>query len=374
MKAVKVGIIGCGNISRRYTEGMRRFGMIELVGCADLAQDLADRLAAETGIRAYSGIDELLADAEIELVVNLTPPVAHRDVTLAALSAGKHVYVEKPITLTVAEAQELQAVAAELSLQVGSAPDTFLGSSAQTARAAVDAGLIGTPIGGSLNISHSRVEAWHPNPTFLFKPGGGPLLDLGPYYITALVNLLGPVDTVVGLTRIGAPVRQVTAPNRTVDTIEVETTTHAAALLRMANGAVVTMQASFDVWDTEHPAIEIYGTEGTLSVPDPNCFDGDVRIRRHDDSEWRTLEPTFEPTASPAMDSQMLRGFGVADLIAANRGAQPRATAELASHVLEVLIAVEESSSTGSVVVVGSSPDRPPAFDGEGLYFTRLDA
>lgn len=369
MSTFKVGIIGCGNISRRYTKGIARFDSLQLVGCADLVQELADRLAADSGIRAYSGIDELLADPEIDIVVNITPPVAHRAVTLQALEAGKHVYVEKPIAVDVAEALELQAAAAAAGVRLGSAPDTFLGSAGQTARDAIDRGAIGVPIGGAVSIPHSRAEAWHPNPTFLFKPGGGPLLDLGPYYITALVNLLGPIEAVAGMTRIGAPTRAVTAPERTVDMIEVETTTHAAAVIRMAGGAIVSLLASFDVWDTDAPRIEIYGTEGTLSVPDPNGFDGDVRIRRHREDDWSIIPPLFAPTAEPDIESQMLRGFGVADLAAAVAGATPRASAELATHVLEAVQAIETSSSKGEVIALRTRVERPPVFDGTGLGF-----
>lgn len=369
MSTLKVGIIGCGSISRRYTKGIARFDSLQLVGCADLVQELADRLAADSGIRAYSGIDELLADPEIDIVVNITPPVAHRAVTLQALEAGKHVYVEKPITVDVSEAIELQQAADAAGLVLGSAPDTFLGSGGQTARAAIDSGLIGDPVGASLAISHSKAELWHPNPTFLFKPGGGPLLDLGPYYITALVNLLGPVETVAGMTRVGAPVRTVQSPNRTVETIEVETTTHAAAVLRTVGGAIVTLQASFDVWDSEHPRIEIYGTKGTLSVPDPNTFDGDVRVRLHGDDGWRTLDRVFPATAGPEMDEQMLRGFGVADLAAAAGGGELRVNAGLATHVLEVLQAVETSSREGTIVRIASLTERPAPYDGTGLGF-----
>lgn len=368
MTKYRVGMIGCGNIARRYVQGMGRFDTLDVVGCTDVVSELAEALAAESGMRAYATIDDMLNDPDIDIVVNITPPTAHYAVTRQALAAGKHVYVEKPVTLDVGEAEELQELGRARRLQFGAAPDTFLGSAGQTARGAIDDGLIGEPVGASLNISHSRAETWHPNPSFLFKPGGGPLLDLGPYYITALVNLLGPVATVAGMTRIGAPVRTVTTPSRTVDQIDVETTTHAAAILRTVDGAIVTLQASFDVWDSEHPPIEIYGTLGTLSVPDPNTFDGDVRVHLHDDG-WRVVEPRFRPTAGPSMDEQMLRGFGVADLGAAVDGAIPRASAGLATHVLEVLQAIEASNRDGTVESMRTTVERPPAYDGTGLGF-----
>lgn len=358
MTTARLGIIGCGNISRRYATGMARFRELQIVGCADLVQELADRLARDACIRAYSSIEELLADPSIDIVVNITPPGAHLEVTLAALGAGKHVYVEKPIALDLASAQQMRAAAAEAGRRIGSAPDTFLGSAGQTARAAIDAGLIGKPLGASASIAHSKAEAWHPNPTFLFKPGGGPLLDLGPYYITGLVNLLGPVVEISGFTRIGAPERIVTAPNRGVDRIGVEVPTHAVAVGRFASGALLSLQASFDVWDTEHPPIEVYGTRGMLSVPDPNTFDGDVRIRLHG-NDWRVLDPVIPPTGPMEESVQLLRGLGVADLAAAVAGLPHRASAELAEHVLEVLEAIQLSSDSGTTVRLATTVERP---------------
>lgn len=355
----RVGVIGCGNISRRYIEGMRRFPELDIVGCADLVQELADTLAAESGIRAYASIAELLADPEIDIVVNITPPVAHASVSEQALAAGKHVYVEKPIAATLDAARGMLAAAHTNDRVLGSAPDTFLGSAGRTARAAIDSGVIGEAIGAVAFVTHSKAETWHPDPGFLFRPGGGPALDLGPYYITALVNLLGPVAEVAGFSRIGAPVRTVTAPDRRVDSIQVTTPTHAGATLRFASGAIGTLLFSFDVWDHHLPKIELYGTEGTLTVPDPNEYDGPVLLKRHRDSEWTELAPVAEPTGRPGEPVQLLRGPGVADLAAALRGEPQRASASLAFHVLEVLEAIETASATSTVVSIDSRPDRP---------------
>ena len=355
----RVGIIGCGNISRRYVDGMRRFPELEIAGCADLVTELATSLAADTGIRAYAGIDELLADPTIDIVVNITPPVAHAVVTEQALAAGKNVYVEKPLAATFADAHGMLAAADRAGRLLGSAPDTFLGSAGQTARAAVDAGAIGEPVGAVAFVTHSKAETWHPDPGFLFRPGGGPALDLGPYYVTTLVNLLVPVSEVAGFSRIGAPVRTVTAPDRRVDSIEVSTPTHAGATLRFESGAIGTLLFSFDVWDHHLPKIELYGTEGALSVPDPNEYDGPVLLTRHADAEWIELTPVSEPNGRPGEAVQLLRGPGVADLAAALDGAPQRTSSELAFHVLEVLEAIETASAPSTVVTIDSRPARP---------------
>ncbi|GAA2061871.1 Gfo/Idh/MocA family oxidoreductase [Streptomyces albiaxialis] len=365
-RPARVGLIGTGNIFGRYVHGMARFPRLKIVGCADLDHARAVKAAAEHGIAAYDSVEALLADPDIDIVVNITPPVAHAAVTAQAIRAGKHVYVEKPVAATVAEAEPLMALAEKHGVRYGSAPDTFLGSAAQTARRALDEGAIGTPVGATAFVTHSKAETWHPDPTFLFVPGGGPGLDLGPYYLTHLVNLLGPIATVSGLSRIGAPVRAVTSPGRTVESIEVTTPTHAAAVLGFASGVIGSLQMSFDVWNHHLPFIEVYGTEGTLSLPDPNGFDGDVRVRGNLDAEWTTLPPVFEPSGPLEMEVQMLRGSGVDDLAGAVDGAPHRASAALAFHVLEALEAVETSSTTRQVVELTSTAARPAPVNSEG--------
>ena len=355
----RVAIIGAGNIARRYVEGMSRFQQLRLVGCSDVIQSMADALAADAGIRAYASTDELIADPEVDIVVNITPPTAHASVTNAALSAGKHVYVEKPIAATVAESATMVATAAQAGRMLGSAPDTFLGSAGQTARDAIDSGLIGHPIGVTAFVTHSKAETWHPDPSFLFRPGGGPALDLGPYYLTTLVNALGSIAAVAGFTRVGATVRPVTAPDRRVESIEVSTPTHWGATLKFRSGVIGTVMMSFDVWDSTLPKIEIYGDRGTLTMPDPNEFDGGVTVRLHGEEDWRTLEPVTEPSGEAGTAVQYLRGMGVADLAAAIDGGPHRASAGLASHVLEVIEAIQTASDTESVVHITSTVERP---------------
>jgi len=366
-----VGIIGAGNIARRYVEGISRFPQLSIIGCADLVQELSDSLASEAGITSYTSIEQLLADPAIDIVVNITPPVAHASVSTMALAAGKHVYVEKPIAATLADSADMVAAAERHGRLLGSAPDTFLGSAGQTVRAAIDAGVIGEPIGAVAFIVHSQAETWHPDPSFLFRPGGGPALDLGPYYITTLVNSLGPIASVAGFTRIGAPVRTVTAPDRRVDSIEVTTPTHVAATLRFASGVLATVMMSFDVWDAHLPKIEIYGELGSLTVPDPNEFDGDVTVRLHGEDGWTSLDPVIKPTGEAGTAVQLLRGIGVADLAAAVDGAPHRASAALASHVLEVLEAIQLSSDTNTVVAIDSRVERPAPQEGTVAFNAR---
>lgn len=356
-----IALVGAGNIARRYVTGMERFSQLNLVGVYDAIPAAASALADEVGIDAYASLDELLGDSRVHVVVNITPPTIHAEINLMVLEAGKHVYSEKPIADTLESALPGVAFAKARELTFGVAPDTFLGSAGRTARRAIDGGLIGEPVAASLFITHSKAEAWHPDPTFLFQPGGGPLLDLGPYYITAIVNLLGPVAEVFGYTRIGAPKRAVTAPDRRVDSIEVNTPTHATASLRLESGVLVTAMFSFDVWDAHLPKIEIYGTNGTLTLPDPNEFDGPVKLRTHGSEDWVTLDPVVAPSGAPGEFVQYLRGYGVADLVDSLGGSALRPSSDLGVHVLEALEGIQKSSDRRAPVTISNSTRRPAA-------------
>ena len=332
-----VGVIGCGNIFGAYARGLGRLDNLRLAACADVDEQRAAAAADQYGIRAMK-VGELLADPAISIVVNLTPPLFHAHVSAAALAAGKHVYTEKPLAATFADGVALVEQAARAQLLLGSAPDTFLGSAGQTARAAVDSGQLGEIVGAAAFVTHSHAEMWHPDPTFLFTPGGGPSLDMGPYYIAALVNLLGPVSSVFSQSRVGAAIRPVHTPGRTVEEIRVEIPTHCSAVLTFESGTIGTVMMSFDVWNHELPHIELYGTLGTLSVPDPDRYDDHVRLRRHADEAWQPLEPAITPLTAGMPDDQLpLRGPGVSDLAAALSGQPQRCSAEFALHVLEVL-------------------------------------
>jgi len=355
----RIGILGSGNIFGRYVAGLARYPELEIVRVGDIDTARAKQAAADHAIPAWGDDAELYADESVDIIVNLTPPVHHARSIIAALEAGKHVYVEKPLATTVEEGRAVLAAAARSGRVLGSAPDTFLGSASQTARKAVDDGLIGTPVGASAFIGHSKAETWHPDPRFLFAEGGGPVMDMGPYYVAILVNCLGPVQAMAAASRIGAPHRAVTSPGRAVDSIEVTVPTHTAAVLTFASGVIGTAQMSFDVWDADLPYIEIYGTEGTLSLGNPNHFDGEVRLKRHSDAEWTVLEPVVGLFGAVGTKEQARRGLGVRDLADAIEGGPHRATASFAFHVLEALCAVEEASQGERVVRLSSTCERP---------------
>ncbi|MDE0610193.1 MAG: Gfo/Idh/MocA family oxidoreductase [Anaerolineaceae bacterium] len=347
----RVGLVGCGNISDRYFRFCRTFVDVEIVACADLLPERARAKAAQYGVRAPA-VDELLDDPDIDIVLNLTIPEAHAEVDLAALEAGKHVYSEKPLALDLTDGQRVLATAAERGLRVGCAPDTFLGGGQQTSRKLIDEGWIGRPVAAVAFLASHGHEHWHPDPTFYYKAGGGPMLDMGPYYITALVNLLGPVARVSGSTRISFPRRRITSEPKYGEMIDVEVSTHQAALLEFAAGLTATVVMSFDVWSHNLPRIEVYGTEGSLVVPDPNNFRGPVLLRRADAEAW---------SETPLSHSDRVeRSIGVADMASAIRQNRPqRVSGELALHVLEVMLAVEEASAGERHVDIASSVARP---------------
>lgn len=352
MQPVGVGIIGCGVISAAYLKAMRLFPILEVRAVADLRPEAAEARGQEFGVRALS-IDELLADPAIEIVVNLTVPLAHVEVGLGALAAGKHVHSEKPLGIDPEDARRLLDLADERGLRVGCAPDTFLGGGHQTVRQLVDEDAIGTPVGGTAFFMCPGHERWHPNPAFYYQHGGGPMLDMGPYYITALVNLLGPVARVAGVARVTRPERTITSEPLNGTVIPVEVATHVAGTLEFASGAVVSIAMSFDVPKHRHLPLELYGTRGALILPDPNRFGGPIEIAATG-GEWQPMEP------SHGHADGNFRGIGVADMAQAIRTGRPhRASGALAYHVLEVMTAFQRSSDDGRHVDILSQPERP---------------
>lgn len=349
----KVGLVGCGNISSIYLQVGQTLDAIRIVACADLRREAAEAQAQRFGVGCVCTVDELLADPEIEIVLNLTTPEAHGALALAALEAGKSVYNEKPLAMSRAEGQRMLALAREKGLRVGGAPDTFLGGGLQTVRDLIDAGAIGAPVGANAFMMSRGHEHWHPNPAFYYKAGGGPMFDMGPYYLTALVALLGPVRRVTGATRITRPERTVTSQPRYGEVISVEVPTHVAGLLDFAAGPIAMIMTTFDVQASTLPWIEIYGTEGTIAAPDPNTFGGPVRLRRRDDDSWQEMPITRPYTANS-------RGIGVADLARGLRTGEPhRASGELAYHVLDLMHAIHDASNSGCHVDVASTCERP---------------
>ncbi|KQT46295.1 oxidoreductase [Aureimonas sp. Leaf454] len=359
MKPVGIGVIGCGNISAAYLKAARSFPILDIRALGDARPEAAEARAAEFGGRARP-VAEILADPDIEIVLNLTIPAVHVEVGLRIVEAGKHAYSEKPLGIDYRDARRLTDAAAARGVRIGCAPDTFLGGSHQAARAFVDAGHLGQPIGGTAFFMCPGHERWHPDPAFYYKTGGGPMLDMGPYYITDLVNLLGPVARVAGLSPEPRRQRTITSAPRNGETIEVEVPTHVAGAIQFANGAVVNMAMSFDVAAHKHLPLEIYGTEGSLVVPDPNYFGGEVAFRRKGEPDWSPVEVT-----QPYADGNH-RSLGLADMAAAIRANRPhRASGDLALHVLEVMEAFGRSNATGRFVEIETAPARPAPLDAD---------
>ncbi|PSJ56798.1 Gfo/Idh/MocA family protein [Kumtagia ephedrae] len=368
--ALGIGVVGCGNISMTYLRNAALFDGVELRACADISADMAARRAGEYGIRAMS-VDALLADPEVDLVLNLTIPAAHFDVTLSALSAGKHVFTEKPLATSAADGRRLVAEAEKRGLLIGSAPDTFLGAAGRRARRLIDEGAIGRPVTGTAFMMGRGMEHWHPNPQFYYQPGGGPVFDMGPYYLTMLVNLLGPVAGVMAMATSGQEERLITAdgPFRNT-TFKVGTPTTVQSLLEFRSGATVTFGASWDVFRHSSHPIELHGTEGSLRLPDPDTFGGTVSLSERG-AEWKDFHSEEElygarnwPFAAP--DRANYRMLGVADLARAlTTGAAPRASGRLALHVLEIMEAILVSGESREAVAIVEGPTVQPPLLGE---------
>ncbi len=336
-----------------------------MVACSDLLLERAEAQAEAYGVPKARSPEGLLADEEVEIVLNLTVPVVHAEVSMAALEAGKHVYTEKPLAVSLEDGRQMVELAAERDLRIGCAPDTFLGGGLQTCRKVMDEGLIGEPVAVSALMMNHGPEDWHPNPDFFYQPGAGPMFDLGPYYLSALTTLMGPVRRVTGSARSTFPERRITSQPHAGTSITVNTPTHVAGVMDFEGGPVGTLVTSFDVWSEHQSRIDLYGTEGTLSLPDPNTFGGPVRLWRSDDDAWTDVSLTHPYTANS-------RGLGLADMAKALRsGSKHRASGELGLHVLDVIHAFLDSSERGEHVAVDSSFERPealPAKSPEGIF------
>jgi predicted dehydrogenase len=364
---VKVGVIGCGNISGAYFNTNKNFNFFDIVACADLDLDRAQAKANEYNIDRACTPDEMMADPEIDFVISLTIPQAHGPVMLQGVQAGKSVYTEKPFTVTREEAQAVMSAAREKNVRVGSAPDTFLGGGIQTCRKLIDEGWIGQPVAASAFMLCRGHESWHPSPEFYYKVGGGPMFDMGPYYLTALVNLLGPIRRVSGSARVTFPTRTITSQPLHGTIIDVDVPTHVAGVLDFQGGAVATLVTSFDVGPHSMPNIEIYGTEGSLRVPDPNGFGGPVRIKRNGSEDWLEVPLTHAY-------AQNARGVGMADMaLAMQSGRAHRASGELAYHVLDAMHAFHDASEQGRHIELASTCERPQAMP-MGLRDGELDS
>jgi predicted dehydrogenase len=347
---LRVGIVGCGNVSRLYLPDFASLSGVELAACTDVDVDRAAALAERGGVRALA-FDELLADPTIDVVLNLTPAPEHARVSLAAIEAGKHVYSEKPLATDLGAARAILVAADRRGVRVGCAPDTFLGGGLQTARDVLDSGAIGTALGAHAAVLHLGPERWHPDPEGFFGPGGGPLLDVGPYYIAALVSLLGPVVEVDAIGRATGGTRRIGSGPRAGTTFVATAPTYVIASYRFASGVVAGFTASFDVVASAAPHLEIHGTEGSILIGDPNVFDGEVSLQRLGADAWEKV-----PLRS---DAGSVRGIGLAEMTEAITSGRPhRASGELAFHVLEILLATE-AAIVGDARPIRSTVERP---------------
>ncbi len=377
MRPFRVGLVGCGRISDIYLKTCSRYEAIEVAACASLDLAESQAKAAQYGIARACTPDEIFVDPEIDGVLNLTIPAAHAEISLAALTAGKHVYSEKPFATSMDEGRRVLAAAKAAGLRTGCAPDTFLGGRWQTCRRILDEGMIGRPTGVAAFVGTHGVERHNPNPDFYYQAGGGPLLDLGPYYLTAMVALLGPLSRVAGLSRKTFDRRLIENGPRHGEWMPVDVDTHVVSLLEFASGVIGTMTMSFDVWDSESPRLEIYSEEGTLCIPDPdpvhgaNIFGGEVWVRTRESSRW-----SHQPRPTDRGDWRVVenshgfnedsRGLGLLDLAYAVDQDRPvRASGEMAHHVLEAMLGILASPAGGGFQVLETTCDRPEPLPGD---------
>ena len=366
MARLGIGIIGCGNISSAYLRLAPLFASLQVRAVADISMDAARARAAEFGVRVET-VDDLLRAGDIDMIVNLTVPAAHYDISRRILEAGKHAYSEKPMVLSLDEGRRLQDLAAAKGLRLGSAPDTFMGGAHQTARAALDAGRAGRIVAGTAHVMSHGMEMWHPNPDFFFQPGGGPVLDLGPYYITNLIQLIGPVRSVAALANASFPTRTIGSGARAGQTVPVDTPTNIHALLEFHSGATITLSASWDVWKHRHANMELYGTDASLFVPDPNFFGGTVELAGADGAT-ETLDDAGHPFGVPNMkdgsgsERANYRCAGLADMAAAiDTGRAHRCNADLAVHATDVMVSILRAGAEKRFVDTTTTCERPAA-------------
>jgi predicted dehydrogenase len=352
-----VAVVGCGNISNQYLKNLTRFPDVKVLFCADIDTERAKAQAAAYDVPEAGTVQQALGHPGVELVVNLTVPAAHAEVANAAVKAGKHVWNEKPLTLDMDAGRTLLITARGSRVRVGCAPDTVLGAGLQSARRLVAAGAIGTPLTALTLLQGPGPESWHPGPEFLFGAGAGPLFDLGPYYLSVLAMLFGPANQVAAIGRRARSTRVIGSGPRAGTEFSVDVPTFVSVLAEYASGQAASLLFSWDSPLSRHGFVEITGSEATLAVPDPNRFDGDLRLRRAGDTDW-TVVPSSGATAG--------RGIGVVDMVRAIRHGEPhRASGEIALHVLEMMIAIERSAAGARFEPIESGFAVPGVLDAE---------
>ena len=363
-----VGIIGCGNISETYFECQNLFNNFNVVACADINIEAAKNSAEKYNVKAFS-VDDILANDDIDLIINLTIPAAHKEIIVKSLNAGKHCFSEKPLAMNFNEGLEISELASSKNLYVGCAPDTFLGAAGQRARSLIEDNKIGDVVLGTFNIMSHGMEHWHPNPDFFFKPGAGPVFDLGVYYITQLVNLIGPIKSISSLSGTATPERIITSEPRNGEKIKVETPTTLMGTLEFHNNAKIQFFCSWDVWKHKHSTIELYGLEGSMIVPDPNFFSGDI-LMSYKEEGWQIINNDMmllgipNKTDNDGAKIANYRGIGLSDMIdAISNQRQARCSLDLAVHVLETMEGIIKSSDERSIYNMKTKPNQPDFLD-----------
>ena len=365
---MRVGIIGCGNISETYFESQNLFNNFNIVACADINIEAAKNSAEKYDIKAFS-VDDILANEDIDLIINLTIPAAHKEIIIKSLNAGKHCFSEKPLAMNFNEGLEISNLASSKNLYVGCAPDTFLGAAGQKARSLIEDNKIGDVVLGTFNLMSHGMEHWHPNPDFFFKPGAGPVFDVGVYYITQLVNLIGPIKSISSLSGTATPERIITSEPRNGEKIKVETPTTLLGTLEFYNNAKIQFFCSWDVWKHKHSTIELYGLEGSMIVPDPNFFSGDILMSRKEE-DWQIINNDKmllgipNKTDNDGAKIANYRGIGLSDMInSISLQKQSRCSLDLAVHVLEVMEGIIKSSDERVIYNMKTKPIQPVFLD-----------
>ena len=365
---MRVGIIGCGNISETYFECQNLFNNFNVVACADINIEAAKNSAEKYNVKAFS-VDDILANDDIDVIINLTIPSAHKEIIMKSLNAGKHCFSEKPLAMNFNEGLEISELASSKNLYVGCAPDTFLGAAGQKARSLIEDKKIGDVVLGTFNLMSHGMEHWHPNPDFFFKPGAGPVFDVGVYYITQLINLIGPIKSISSLSVTATPERTITSEPRNGEKIKVETPTTLMGALEFHNNAKIQFFCSWDVWKHKHSTIELYGLEGSMIVPDPNFFSGDILIS-HKEEDWQVINNDKmllgipNKTGNSGYKIANYRGIGLSDMIdAINHQRQSRCSLDLAVHVLEAMEGIIKSSDERVIYNMKTKPNQPVFLD-----------
>ena len=365
---MRVGIIGCGNISETYFECQNLFNNFNVVACADINIEAAKNSAEKYNVKAFS-VDDILANDDIDVIINLTIPSAHKEIIMKSLNAGKHCFSEKPLAMNFNEGLKIAELAKSKNLYVGCAPDTFLGAAGQKARSLIEDKKIGDVVLGTFNLMSHGMEHWHPNPDFFFKPGAGPVFDVGVYYITQLVNLIGPIKSISSLSGTATPERTITSEPRNGEKIKVETPTTLMGTLEFHNNAKIQFFCSWDVWKHKHSTIELYGLEGSMIVPDPNFFSGDILIS-HKEEDWQVINNDKMLLGIPNKTDNSgdkianYRGIGLSDMIdAISHQRQSRCSLDLAVHVLEAMEGIIKSSDERVIYNMKTKPNQPDFLD-----------